>query len=58
VNIALERPELSPGELSAHITDKRGYFISEFSVYRILQRRGLITIPTHIIMAASNKFKD
>ena len=26
VNIALERPELSPGELSAHITDKRGYF--------------------------------
>ena len=58
VKVALERPELSPRELSAHITDERGYFISESSVYRILKRRGLITTPTHIVMAAGKKFKD
>ena len=27
VKVALERPELSPRELAAHITDQRGYFI-------------------------------
>ena len=45
VKVALERPELSPRELAAHITDERGYFISESSVYRILKTRGLITTP-------------
>ena len=58
VKVALERPELSPRELAAHITDQRGYFISESSVYRILKTRGLITTPTHIVMAAAKKFKD
>ena len=32
VQIALERPELSPRELAWHITDTEGYFISESSV--------------------------
>ena len=58
VKVALERPELSPRELAAHITDERGYFISESSVYRILKTRGLITTPAYIVMAASKKFKD
>jgi putative transposase len=58
VEIALERPELSPRELACHITDNRGWFISESSVYRILKQRGLITSPAWIVMAAADEFKD
>jgi len=58
VEIALELPELSPRELAHHITDNEGWFISESSVYRILKSRGLITSPTHIVMAAADEFKD
>src|SRR5690606_38150967 len=32
--------------------------ISESSVYRILKQRGLIAAPNHILIAASNQFKD
>jgi len=58
VEFALERPELSPRELAYHITDKKGWFISESSVYRILKQRGLITSPAWIVMAAADEFKD
>jgi len=58
VEIALDLPELSPRELACHITDNKGFFISESSVYRILKRRGLITSPAHIIMRAESEFKD
>ena len=58
VEIALELTELSPRELAFHITDKKGWFISESSVYRILKERGLITSPAWILMAASDEFKD
>jgi len=58
VEIALELPELSPEELAHYITDHEGWFISESSVYRILKSRGLITSPTHIVMAAADEFKD
>lgn len=34
---ALEKTELSPRQLAWHLTDTRGYFISESSVYRILK---------------------
>lgn len=37
VEAALEYPERSPRELAWHITDKRGYYISESTVYRILK---------------------
>ena len=36
VELAIEKPELSPRELSWHITDTEGWFVSESSVYRIL----------------------
>jgi transposase InsO family protein len=58
IEFALERPELSPRELACHITDKKGWFISESSVYRILKQRGLITSPAWIVMAAADEFKD
>lgn len=58
VEVALENSDLSPRELAHHITDKHNWFISESSVYRILKARGLITSPTHIVMAAAAEFKD
>jgi len=58
IEIALEKEDLSPRELAYHITDKKGWFISESSVYRILKERGLITSPKWILMAASDEFKD
>jgi len=58
VSIALEEPEKSPRELAFHITDTKGWFISESSVYRILKSRGLITSPAHIVLKAADRFKD
>ena len=58
VEMALERPELSPRELAVTFTDERSYFVSEASVYRLLRARGLITSPAFIVMKAANEFKD
>jgi transposase InsO family protein len=57
VAIALEHPEQSPRQLSCHITDKCGYFISESSVYRILKAYDLVPSPAYIVMAASDEFR-
>jgi putative transposase len=57
-DIALEKEGLSPRELACHITDKKGWFISESSVYRILKEYNLITSPKWILMAAADEFKD
>ena len=45
VELALERPELSPRELAVTFTDTQGYFVSEASVYRLLKAHDLITSP-------------
>ncbi len=58
VVLALEHTELSARELAYKITDEQGIYISESSVYRILKQRGLIAAPNHILIAASNQFKD
>lgn len=58
VALALEEPTLSPRELAYHIQDKKGWFISESSVYRILKARGLITSPAYLLMQAEKAFKD
>ena len=58
VEVALEHPTLSPRELAISITDEQRIFISESSVYRILKAKGLITAPAHILLSASNEFKD
>jgi transposase InsO family protein len=58
VEFALEEPELSPREIACKITDEKGWFISESSVYRILKERGLITSPAWIVMQAADEFKD
>lgn len=58
VEVALEHPVLSPRELAVKITDEQRVFISESSVYRILKAKGLVTTPQHILLSASNEFKD
>jgi transposase InsO family protein len=58
IEMALERPELSPRELAVTFTDERQYFVSEASVYRLLRARGLITSPAHIVLKAADEFKD
>ena len=45
IEVALERPELSPRELAVTYTDERGYLISEASVYRLLKAQDLIGTP-------------
>ena len=58
LDMALERPELSPRELAVTFTDERSYFVSEASVYRLLKAHDLITSPAFIVMKAANEFKD
>ena len=58
VEIALEKPELSPREVAWHITDNYGYYISESSVYRILKANNLITTVPFKVISASDKFQD
>ena len=40
IDLALERPELSPRELAVTFTDEKARFISEASVYRLLSDNG------------------
>jgi len=58
VEVALERPDLTPRELAWHITDTHDYFVSESSVYRILKGHDLITSPQFMVMSASDKFQN
>lgn len=58
VEFALEHEDLSPRELAVKVTDEKGWFISESSVYRILKERGLITSPAWIVMSAADEFKN
>lgn len=56
VDIALADTEKSPRQLAWYITDKKGYFISESSVYRILKSYDLVTSPHYIVLSAKDKF--
>ena len=53
---ALEHPEKSPRELAWYITDQRGYYISESTVYRILKAHDLVTSPVYTVVSAHEKF--
>lgn len=57
VELAIEKPELSPRELAWHITDSDGWFVSESSVYRILKAYDLVTSPNYIVLSAADEFK-
>jgi len=58
IEMALERPELSPRELAVTFTDERAYFVSEASVYRLLKAQNLITSPAFTVIKAADAFKD
>jgi transposase InsO family protein len=58
VELALDKPELSPRELAVSYTDEKRYFISESSVYRLLKEHDLITSPAYILMEAADKFQQ
>ena len=58
VDMALDIPELSPGELAVRFTDTKRYFVSESSVYRLLKAHDLITSPAFTVMKAADEFKD
>ena len=40
IELALEEPALSPRELAVRFTDTKSYFVSEASVYRLLNHAG------------------
>jgi len=58
IELALNRPELSPRELAVTFTDRDGYFVSEASVYRLLKAHDLITSPAFVVIKAADAFKD
>ena len=57
VDVALDRPDLTPRELAWHITDTHDYFVSESSIYRILKAHDLITSPQFMVMSAADTFQ-
>ncbi len=57
IELALDKPDLSPRELSVTYTDSQQYFVSESTVYRLLKEHDLITSPAYILMQASDKFQ-
>ena len=58
IKYALKWPYLSSREVANKITDTKGWFISESSVYRILKKANLVTSPAYIVMSAADEFKD
>lgn len=58
IELALERPELSPRELAVTFTDTTGYFVCESSVYRLLKAHDLITSPAFVVVKAADEFHD
>jgi len=58
IELALEKPDLSPRELAVSYTDEKRYFVSESTVYRLLKAQDLITSPAYILMQASDRFQN
>jgi len=56
--VALERPDLTPRELTWHITDTHDYFVSESGVYRILKGHEPITRPQFMVISTSETFQN
>jgi putative transposase len=57
IDVALNKPELTPRELAWDITDSHGAFISESSVYRILRDYDLISGPAYVVLTAADEFR-
>lgn len=57
IDLALEKPELSPRELAVTYTDENAHYVSESTVYRLLKAQDLITSPAYILMEAADQFQ-
>ena len=57
IDLALDKPALSPREIAVSYTDDKAYFVSESTVYRLLKAQDLITSPAYILMQASDTFE-
>jgi len=57
VEHALDRPELSCREVAVDITDRKGWFVSESSVYRILKSAGLVVSPVFAVHSSADRFQ-
>ena len=53
VDAALAAPARTPRELAWAFTDREGHFLSESSVYRILNAYDLITSSAFVVLAAA-----
>jgi transposase InsO family protein len=57
IELALAKPDLSPRELAVTYTDEQSSFVSESTIYRLLNAHDLITSPTYILIEAADKFQ-
>ncbi len=57
VELALEKPKLSPRELAVTYTDQKACFVSDSTVYRLLKAHDLITSPAYVLMEAAGRFQ-
>jgi transposase InsO family protein len=57
VQLALEKPDLSPREIAVTYTGEQARYVSESTVYRLLKANDLITSPAYILMQASDQFQ-
>jgi transposase InsO family protein len=57
VEHALEHPELNCREVAVDIIDRKEWFVSESSVYRILKSAGLVVSPVFAVHSAANRFQ-
>lgn len=58
VKLALQETELSPRELAVTFISKESYFVSEASVFHVLESHDLITSPAFIVIKVASEFKD
>jgi hypothetical protein len=58
IDLALEKPDLSPRELAVSYTDNRQCFVSKSTVNRLLKAQDLITSPAYILMQTSDRFQN
>ena len=58
IQLGLDEPALSPRELAVRFTDTESYFVSEASVYRLLNAHDLIGSPAFIVIKAADAFKE
>ena len=58
IELALAEPARSARELAILFTERHRYFVSEATVYRLLEAHDLITSPAFIVLKAADRFSQ